>query len=573
MMFRVLRLLFLFLLCFVISDVSAQEITKKRGKVKFRYADGKISSRGKVKNYKRTGTWKYYDTNGNVVTRANFVNDTIHGAYTEYYPNGEIFVAGTYCMNQKCGNWKTYGEKGRLISDENFRNALAEGVQKFWYPNGNLRDSLIMNNGVLLYRQAWYTDGHVKAIEPYKNGLPHGQWITYADPASNSDTTPASVVEYKDGLKHGWYLTYRANRLSEKYFYQEGKSQGEQLRWDNDGTLAMREYYTAGMRDSGTYYIRGVIARSTYFRNERKHGPEVDYDRDGDTLKLTWWNNGATDSSFTYHKNGRRSSSLQYEHTKGTAHYTEWDTSGRKLQEGMYLDDRRHGEWYTFYPDGKKRSVTNYSEGKMMGLFTKWYPNGKKMIEMNFLPAGVNTQPDAWNEKGKPLKMGTREYNEIVEGNRPGEIFSDASQYNRPIIDRRVEELKINDESVLEFYPDPGYGNSDYLLEEDTIVRTVCQVVPVFPGGDQARLQFIRDHLSETAKKQAGSEGSVTIAYLVEADGSVTAARIVDDNTGSGELSSDVVTAVMHFPRHKPASENGTPIRCEVILTVHFPMR
>lgn len=444
MLFR--RFVFLFatvVLCVCFSGLSAQEaITKKRGKVRMHYADGKLHSKGKVRNYQRQGRWKYYSPEGKVIAVANFVNDTIHGFYNEWYGDGAVFITGTYCMNTKCGNWKTYAPDGTLISDENFVNGQMHGTQLFMFPSGKMREKIVAENGVIGSRTVWYANGNLQLIENYSKGLPHGRWVMYAE----LDTMPIRIDEYEHGLKHGWHYLYHGRQLVEKYHYENGKAHGESFRWDNDGKISMREYYTSGAPDSGFYYLHGVILRSTRFQYARKHGPEVDYDRSGDTLKLSWWKNGRVDSSFTYHENGRRSSSLIYDYTvqPEKALYTEWDTAGRKLQTGVYVADRRHGEWFTYYPDGKKRSVTNYSEGRMQGLFTKWYPNGKKMVEMNFLPAGVNTPPDAWNEKGKLLPMGSKAYNEIVEGNRPGEIFSDASQYNRPIIERRVEELNIH---------------------------------------------------------------------------------------------------------------------------------
>lgn len=265
---------------------------------------------------------------------------------------------------------------------------------------------------------------------------------------------------------------------------------------------------------------------------------------------------------------------MYYDNFLKKARYIEWDNAGRKIQSGSYVDGNRDGQWFTWYPDGKKRSLTHYQNGQMTGLYTKWYPNGKTMIALTFLPiGGVNTQPDVWNEKGKPIKMGTKEYNEIVEGNKPGEIFSDASQYNRPIIDKRVEENRMDDDSdVIEIgYPTtdlpPDWISPVTAVPDSNEVYTLCEVMPEFPGGDAARNKFIRDSLNYTPNKDAS--GTVYIEYIVERDGRVTNVKVLKGVPGANELNQAALEVVSKFPAHDPAKNNGVAVRCRLV----FPIR
>jgi hypothetical protein len=43
-----------------------------------------------------------------------------NGPYLQYHKNGKLAVSGSYKNNQKAGTWKTYNSKGELINIENF---------------------------------------------------------------------------------------------------------------------------------------------------------------------------------------------------------------------------------------------------------------------------------------------------------------------------------------------------------------------------------------------------------------------------------------------------------------------
>jgi antitoxin component YwqK of YwqJK toxin-antitoxin module len=437
MRFSVL-LLFLVALLGVPSTASAQEITKKRGKYRIYFPSGKLQSQGKVKNYHRNGTWKYYDEEGHVISIANFVLDTIHGPYTEFYPDGKISSKGTYCRNRKCGNWKMYDPAGALIADENYAAGEQEGLQRYWYPGGRLRDSILFERGLVRLRHSWYASGNLKTIETFENGLPEGRWTVY--PEARVDTFAQTVDDYHLGKRHGWHYQWNGASLIEAYHYANGLPDGTFTRYEYNGNPLLIQQYSAGKRHGATtYYKDGAVVSEENYRDDLKHGLQTEYSRSGKPAQRSWYHDGMLDSTHSLFPNGRIAIRKVYAHGEVHAAYTEWDSAGVKLISGSLVNGLREGEWTTYYPDGKIRSTTNYGNGKIEGLYTKFYPNGKKMIQYTFLPVGTNTPPDVWNEKGKLLRPGTKQYDEIVEGNRPGEVFSDPSQFHRSIIDMRVD--------------------------------------------------------------------------------------------------------------------------------------
>ncbi|MBL0315420.1 MAG: toxin-antitoxin system YwqK family antitoxin [Flavobacteriales bacterium] len=48
-----------------------------------------------------------------------------------------------------------------------------------------------------------------------------------------------------------------------------------------------------------------------------------------------------------------------------------------KVEEGIYLDNRKNGLWKKYWPNGKTRSEINYDHGKPQGEYKLYYENGK----------------------------------------------------------------------------------------------------------------------------------------------------------------------------------------------------
>jgi len=570
------RFILLLLFCFLFSFAQAQEITKKRGKFKVRHPNGKVMAAGKVRNYKKQGLWKSWDDKGVLQNTITYVNDTANGPYTEYYPDGNISTQGTYRNFKRHGNWKMYSSSGVLVGEQNFVDGFADGPQTYWYENGQKREYIRFAMSWTLYRQAWYPNGKTKLVESFNKGLAEGRWVYYPDPETATDTFPLWTDEYHEGDLHGVHTAYAGSVKTEEYHYSKGKFHGTVKKWGRNGQLEMEEIYDEGyLNGESRYYRNGMIIRSAKYSRGKKHGTEVDYDRDGDTLKMSWYRKGEVDSVISFHPNGRKATASITWRFPGTnledGTYTEWDTAGVLLLHGQYYMQAREGDWKTYYPNGKVKSVTPYLNGVMTGLFTKWYPNGKKMIQYHIFQEGVNTHPDVWNEKGKPLKMGSPEYNEIVEGNKPGEMYSDPSQYKRSVIGHRVEEISVGDDEVIRDAPDLVVDEGEMALVPDSgEVFMITEVMPSFPGGDTAMRNFINKNIKyPPICREMAIEGTVYIRYVVEKDGSISNVTVLKGING-GEALSEALRVVSLFPVHTPGKMYDQPVRCYMTIPVRF---
>ena len=183
------------------------------------------------------------------------------------------------------------------------------------------------------------------------------------------------------------------------------------------------------------------------------------------------------------------------------------------------------------------------------------------MLEMECDGNFVVGPPKVWDEKGKEIKSGTKRYEEIVDGNKPGEIYNDPKRYKS----NRTEQdgpwlIEPTVDRQLDSKPDE--------------VFTFAEEMPQFPGGEAAMTKFLNANIIfPEAYKKAGKSGSVYIEYIVEKDGSVTNVRVQKGVAGLPDFAMEAMRVVALFPNHSSAKMNGHAIRCKVTVPVRFVLQ
>lgn len=81
---------------------------------KKKYVDGNVSKDN------RDGLWYAYHENGNVQTKAYYVNGKEDGQYAVYYENGSVRYTGKYKAGKRVGTWFFYDENEKLTKTRNF---------------------------------------------------------------------------------------------------------------------------------------------------------------------------------------------------------------------------------------------------------------------------------------------------------------------------------------------------------------------------------------------------------------------------------------------------------------------
>jgi protein TonB len=106
---------------------------------------------------------------------------------------------------------------------------------------------------------------------------------------------------------------------------------------------------------------------------------------------------------------------------------------------------------------------------------------------------------------------------------------------------------------------------------KDTALVTQIDVYPRFPGGEEARLFYLRRHViyPKTAI-DSGIQGVVTVVFIIEPNGSLTNIRI-ERGIGGG-CDEEALRVIGKMPEWSPGKRSGRAVRVMVKMPIIFRM-
>lgn len=137
------------------------------------------------------------------------------------------------------------------------------------------------------------------------------------------------------------------------------------------------------------------------------------------------------------------------------------------------------------------------------------------------------------------------------------------AQINITSQDSTTQESKKND-SVIQ--------KDSSRTSDTTEALTFVEVMPVFPGGQDAMLKFIATHTiypSEAIEKNI--QGKVYVRFIVKSDGSVRNIAVIRGVHAS--LDAEAVRVVQSMPNWIPAQQNGKPVNVQFTLPINFSLK
>ena len=136
---------------------------------------------------------------------------------------------------------------------------------------------------------------------------------------------------------------------------------------------------------------------------------------------------------------------------------------------------------------------------------------------------------------------------------------------------------------------DSGYVERDYLqgvllstneknvfkkqkkVEKETAPQVFMplEVSPEYPGGDKARLEFLKKNLHYPKKARAADiKGTVYVAFTIEIDGTVFN-PIVKRDIGGG-CGDEALRIVKLMPKWRPGMQNSKPVKTKFVMPIKF---
>ncbi|MBR5062130.1 MAG: energy transducer TonB [Prevotella sp.] len=97
----------------------------------------------------------------------------------------------------------------------------------------------------------------------------------------------------------------------------------------------------------------------------------------------------------------------------------------------------------------------------------------------------------------------------------------------------------------------------------------VVEQMPEFPGGMDEMMKYLSMNVRyPEAAKKAGLQGRVVVQFIVEADGSISNAKVV--RSVSEELDAEAVRVIEKMPKWKPGMQNGKAVRVRYSIPIAF---
>ena len=102
-------------------------------------------------------------------------------------------------------------------------------------------------------------------------------------------------------------------------------------------------------------------------------------------------------------------------------------------------------------------------------------------------------------------------------------------------------------------------------------VYNVVEILPQFPGGDNALDKFLQENIVYPKKaREAGIEGRVFVNFVVRENGTIS--DITVQRSAHKMLSDEVIRVVKEMPRWIPGKQDGEPVNVYFSLPVNFEL-
>lgn len=106
---------------------------------------------------------------------------------------------------------------------------------------------------------------------------------------------------------------------------------------------------------------------------------------------------------------------------------------------------------------------------------------------------------------------------------------------------------------------------------EDDKPYVLATKMPEFPGGSEAMIEFIQDHLEyPEAEKKADIQGTIMMQFIVEKDGTLSDIKAVKSVDGGDNLVKEATRVIKLMPKWKAGMQDGHNVRVYKSVPFYF---
>lgn len=385
-------------------------------------AEGRITLRYSIKNYRRHGDYAKYQ-NGQLMREFRYVEGSIEGPYREFNEEGQLVKKATYSDGQYQGLVETYRD-GVLVGEENYQAGRRRGLQKTYYPDGTPErvytasefhakpvgeDRHYRRDGSLSQKTLTTLDSKGRTQESRKEyfdeeerlvKLVHkqGEWQLQEEYDQKGELSYRREEDDK-GLQ-GLLLTDDWSGFVRAH-YRDGEEHGTTIREASDGTR-VEGRYESGKKEGLWVTLEPDGAREEIrYRDDELHGLHQRFDASGERTGYVNYDNGKKHGPADHYDYGHRVVT-RYHQGEPDGDYLETKPDGRILHQGQYRRGQPEGVHYHFSEVGQMLKKQSYRDGVAHGewievgyggmtVIRKLFENGELVSEMDIALDSLNT--------------------------------------------------------------------------------------------------------------------------------------------------------------------------------------
>jgi antitoxin component YwqK of YwqJK toxin-antitoxin module len=115
--------------------------------VETRTDDGQVERfQRRKKDSARHGLYQKINASGTVIEEAHYVNDTLDGEHTFFFPTGKVESVERFRKGVFHGKYQKYHDNGQLELEQEFVDGQLTGLSVRYYPNGQLREKVTLRD-------------------------------------------------------------------------------------------------------------------------------------------------------------------------------------------------------------------------------------------------------------------------------------------------------------------------------------------------------------------------------------------------------------------------------------------
>ena len=134
-------------------------------------------------------------------------------------------------------------------------------------------------------------------------------------------------------------------------------------------------------------------------------------------------------------------------------------------------------------------------------------------------------------------------------------------------------DAEADEATQVEAYVAPVQAAAPVVEEsvEELEIFTVVEDQPNFPGGDEARILYLKDNIKyPQMARESGIQGTVYVTFVVERNGSVTDVKVLRGIGGGCD--EEAIRVIQNMPKWNAGKQRGKPVRVQFNMPIKFTL-